>query len=170
MVDNDIYIEKTKKVNEATRYFFDNNKYWIVESVCPEYDGDKSALAVMLNNETYLLYKANKIYWKGDFFDMDERTKKFTEKLYCDFQHAQQSKLYNIWFGAKQWIIVALIWILGAGACICIEIMQRRMEQETDKKQQATHTEKKASLSIDFLKAKQQMQKHCNDALLNKNL
>lgn len=169
MLNNDMRVQKAKQINEVTRYFFNDNKAWIVEAVCPEWNGDKDALGIMWDNETYLLHKSNKIYWKGDFFDMDEETKKFTKRLYRDFQHAKQSKLYNIWFGAKVWIILGLLWILAGAACISCEIMQRRMEQQdADKKKQVVQPKTNTSLSIDFLDAKRQIQRYCAGLVTNK--
>ena len=174
MPKNDV-AAKTKEVNELARNYFQNNRgFNLTESFFRYRHSQKGkeiekGLTVAGGNDSFLLYDSDKIFWDNKFYDMDEKTKTFTERLRRNMKRAQTNELYAMWWNCpSELFALAGLGVAGAFATTAVGLNWIANENNSKQKTEQVVTMPEKTLTdtvIDYDNARAELQQHANDTL-----
>jgi len=160
MTNNDM---ETRQANKDIRWFFDNNKMFVTEGEsfkCP-------GLTMSFSND-FLFYDTGTIRWNNKIYNMDEKTKKFMMKLRRDLQRSKDSKLYNIWFYWKEWILIGTLALASVGMGVAVAA-SCSLPAEQNAPENNVSPKKNTESSLDLSKARNMLDQQRANLIRGKN-
>ena len=172
MQKNDI-AAKTKEVNELARNYFQNNRGITLVDEFFHWrqikKGTEKGLTVVGGNYSFLLYDSGLIFWDNELYCMDEKTKRFTERLRRNMKRAQTNELYAMWWNCpSELFALAGIGVAGVFATAAVGLNWIANENNSKQKTEQVVTMPEKTLTdtvIDYDKARAELQQHANDTL-----
>ena len=177
MPKNDI-AAKTREVNELARNYFQNNRginltessfRWRYIKNNKTGEQYEKGITVVGGNDSFLLYDSGLIFWDNELYCMDEKTKRFTERLRRNMKRAQTNELYAMWWNCpSELFALAGIGVAGVFATAAVGLNWIAKENNSKQKTEQVVTMPEKTLTdtvIDYDKACAELQQHANDTL-----